>query len=151
MSNITDRNQPVLLFFFPLKKNDDKIMSLFTDNLWRMKIVKPITLIIQCKVFILLFHKTSSPPTLSCSACIFLKSWLQMVQMIPLIFFPAISAYCTFWLFIVQHFLCFSSLCKGKMLINVKNRRAELERPRNSVTHHSAKSVARCIWQRSFL
>lgn len=47
-----------VVIFFPLKKNDDKIMSLFTDSLWRMRVVKPITLIIQYKLFILLFHKT---------------------------------------------------------------------------------------------
>lgn len=101
-------------------------MSLFTDNLWRMRIVKPITLIIQHKLLILLLYKTSFPPTLSCSACILLKSWLQMVQLILLMLFLAISAFCTFWLFIVQHFLCFSTLCKGEMLINVKSKRENL-------------------------
>lgn len=78
---ITGRNhywQKSSWIFFPLRKLR-KRMSLLTENLWRMRIVKHSILIIQYKLSTLLFQQALSSPsrTIFCSVCICLKFWMD--------------------------------------------------------------------------
>lgn len=63
---------------FSPQKIKRKMMSLLTDNMWRMRTAKHSILIIQYKLLTLLFQQAlfSPIPTLYCPACICLKSWL---------------------------------------------------------------------------
>lgn len=124
----------IKLDLFSPQKIKRKIMSLLTDNLWRMRIGKRSVLIIQYKLFTLLFQQAlySPTPTLFCllrlhlpevlagqgcnwahwnisiHLCL-LHSWFNIECIHRSIFFVLVRCY------------------KGKVLRNVENRKAQLQ------------------------
>lgn len=143
--------------FFSMQKINEKIISLLTDSLWRMRMVKHIILIIQYKLLTLLFQKALSSAfcLLFCSACINLKSWLHNGATDSAEAFSSHVGYyihsVIFSILIVQQFLCLYGVYEVKMLRNVKNRRAQLwdrEGATSLLTCRSTKPVARCSWPR---